>query len=203
MFGGANVLHSMPTKHSTDFTQSELYEALMLRKEWAYDYLYHELSGTFTHWVGRNNGSEMDAEDAFQKGLLNFLLNLETGRYQFQENAKITTVVFDYCKKVWLNELTSSRLATRATMPDAYNPANDTDLQNDLERGELITQVRAALHQLKGECRQLIEWFYIDDFSLREIAEKLGMKESSTKQKRYDCTEKLKQIYLKLTQQNK
>ena len=61
MFGGANVLHSMPAKHSTDFTQSELYEALMLRKEWAYDYLYHELSGTFTHWVGRNNGSEMDA----------------------------------------------------------------------------------------------------------------------------------------------
>jgi RNA polymerase sigma factor (sigma-70 family) len=202
MFGGANVLHSMPTKHSTDFTQSELYEALMLRKEWAYDYLYHELSGTFTHWVRRNSGSEMDAEDAFQKGLLNFLLNLETGKYQFQESAKITTVVFDYCKRVWLNELASSRLATRATMSDSYNPANDTDLLKDLERGELITQVQAALHQLKGDCRQLIEWFYIDDFSLREIAEKLRMKESSTKQKRYDCTEKLKQIYLKLTQQN-
>ena len=202
MFGEVKPLNvSMPPKHTTH-TQLELYKALHLRKEWAYDYLYHELSGVFTHWVGRNNGSEMDAEDAFQKGLLNFLLNLETGKYQFQENAKITTVVFDYCKKVWLNELTSSRLATRAMMPDAYNPADDTDLQKDLERGELITQVRAALHQLKGDCRQLIEWFYIDDFSLREIAEKLGMKESSTKQKRYDCTEKLKQIYLKLTQQN-
>lgn len=192
----------MPAKHTITFTQLELYEALIQRSEWAYNYLYRELSGTFTHWVGRNNGSEMDAEDAFQKGLLNFLLNLETGKYLFQENAKITTIVFDYCKKVWLNELASGRLATRATMPDAYNPANDTDLQKDLERGELITQVRAALHQLKDECRQLIEWFYIDDFSLREIAEKLGMEESSTKQKRYDCTEKLKQIYLKLTQQH-
>ncbi len=188
----------MPTKHTITFTQLELYEALIQRKEWAYDYLYRELSGTFTHWVGRNNGSNMDAEDAFQKGLLNFLLNVETGKYQFQENTKITTVVFDYCKKVWLNELASSRLAMRATMPASYNPANDTDLQRDLERGELITQVRAALHQLKGDCRQLITWFYIDNFSLREIAEKLKMKESSTKQKRYDCTEKLKQIFLSL-----
>ena len=188
----------MHTKHTITFTQLELYEALIQRKEWAYDHLYHELSGTFTHWVGRNNGSNMDAEDAFQKGLLNFLLNVETGKYQFQENTKITTVVFDYCKKVWLNELASSRLAMRATMPASYNPANDTDLQKDIERGELITQVRAALHQLKGDCRQLITWFYIDNFSLREIAEKLKMKESSTKQKRYDCTEKLKQIFLSL-----
>ena len=192
----------MHTKHTITFTQLELYEALIQRKEWAYDHLYHELSGTFTHWVGRNNGSNMDAEDAFQKGLLNFLLNVETGKYQFQENTKITTVVFDYCKKVWLNELASSRLAMRATMPASYNPANDTDLQRDLERGELITQVRAALHQLKGDCRQLITWFYIDNFSLREIAEKLGMKESSTKQKRYDCTEKLKQIFLILNIKN-
>lgn len=192
----------MPTKHTITFTQLELYEALIQRKEWAYDYLYRELSGTFTHWVGRNNGSNMDAEDAFQKGLLNFLLNVETGKYQFQENTKITTVVFDYCKKVWLNELASSRLAMRATMPASYNPANDTDLQKDIERGELITQVRAALHQLKGDCRQLITWFYIDNFSLREIAEKLGMKESSTKQKRYDCTEKLKQIFLILNIKN-
>lgn len=192
----------MHTKHTITFTQLELYEALIQRKEWAYDHLYHELSGTFTHWVGRNNGSNMDAEDAFQKGLLNFLLNVETGKYQFQENTKITTVVFDYCKKVWLNELASSRLAMRATMPASYNPANDTDLQKDIERGELITQVRAALHQLKGDCRQLITWFYIDNFSLREIAEKLGMKESSTKQKRYDCTEKLKQIFLILNIKN-
>ena len=192
----------MHTKHTITFTQLELYEALIQRKEWAYDYLYRELWGTFGHWVGRNNGSEMDAEDAFQKGLLNFLINVETGKYNFQENTKITTVVFDYCKKVWLNELASSRLAMRATMPASYNPANDTDLQKDIERGELITQVRAALHQLKGDCRQLITWFYIDNFSLREIAEKLGMKESSTKQKRYDCTEKLKQIFLILNIKN-
>ena len=70
MFGEVKPLNvSMPPKHTTH-TQLELYKALHLRKEWAYDYLYHELSGVFTHWVGRNNGSEMDAEDAFQATFL-------------------------------------------------------------------------------------------------------------------------------------
>lgn len=98
----------MSLPNLTTFTQSELYAALKMRQAWAYDYLHRELEIPFQYWVTRNNGSEMDAEDVFQKRLLNFLLNIETGKYQFQENTKITTVIFDYCKKVWLNELASS-----------------------------------------------------------------------------------------------
>ncbi|GHB73604.1 RNA polymerase sigma factor [Persicitalea jodogahamensis] len=192
----------MTTRKTSPLSQSELYEALKKRQGWAYDYLYGELSHSFRYWVERNSGTEMDAEDAFHKGLLNFLLNLETGKYEFRENTKITTVVFDYCKKVWLNELASSRLKKRAIMPDAYDPVNDVDLQKDLERAETIAQVRAALDQLKADCRRLIEMFYCDELSLKEIAKKLGMKESSTKQKRYDCTEKLKQLVLKQAPRN-
>lgn len=193
----------MPDKPTSVFSQSELYEALKKRQGWAYDYVYTELSPSFRYWVERNSGSEMDAEDAFHKGLLNFLLNLETGKYEFRESAKISTVIFDYCKKVWLNELASSRVKTRRTMPDAYDPANDTDLQKDLERSETIAQVRAALDQLKADCRQMIEYFYLEELSLKEIAEKMGIKKSSTKQKRYDCTEKLKQLVLKQDSQNR
>ncbi len=187
----------MSDKPSRAFSQFEIYVALKNRQAWAYDHLYGELVHSFSYWVLQNSGSEMDAEDAFHKGLMNFFLNIETGKYEFRENVKITTVVFDYCKKVWLNELNSSRVRTRSVMPDTYDPANDVDLQADLERGETITQVKAALSQLKADCRRLIEFFYMEELSLREIAEKLGMKESSTKQKRYDCTEKLKQLVLK------
>lgn len=192
----------MADKPTSVFSQSDLYQALKKRKGWAYDHVYSELSPSFRYWVERNSGSEMDAEDAFHKGLMNFYLNLETDKYEFRESVKITTVIFDYCKKVWLNELASSRVKTRTVMPDAYDPANDTDLQRDLERGETIVQVRAALDQLKADCRQMIEYFYLEELSLKEIAKKMGMKENSTKQKRYDCTEKLKQLVLKQDSQN-
>lgn len=175
--------------------QETLYHALINKNERAYDYLYKQLLGTFKHWVHTRNGSEMDAEDAFQKGLLNFIINLEEGKYQLQSNTKVTSVVFDYCKKIWLNELDSSRLKTRTALPDFYDQESDENLQKDLERHETIEAVRAAIGQLKSDCQNMVQWFYIDDFSIREIAEKLNMKENSTKQKRFDCTEKLKMIF--------
>jgi RNA polymerase sigma factor (sigma-70 family) len=188
----------MPASHPFDDNRT-LYDALLQRNDRAYDFLYDRLAGSFSHWVCTHNGSEADAEDAFQKGLLNFLLNLESGRYQFQATARVTTVLFDYCKKVWLNELQSARLKTSATLPDYLDLADDQDLLADLERTERVTTIRRALNQLKGDCRQVLEWFYLDDLPLREIAERMGLKETSAKAKRYDCAEKLKGHYLQLT----
>ncbi len=188
----------MPASQPFDDNQT-LYNALRQRNDRAYDFLYDRLAEPFSHWVFTHNGSEADAEDAFQKGLLNFLLNLESGRYQFQASARVTTVLFDYCKKVWLNELQSARMKTSVALPEYLDFADDRDLLADLERTERVTTIRKALDQLKDDCRQVLHWFYLDELSLREIAEKAGLKESSAKAKRYDCAEKLKAHYLQLT----
>lgn len=176
-------------------TDQHLYDALSRREEQAYQYLYAESFPSFRYWMLNNSASEMDAEDAFQKGMLSFLLNVETGKYQFQPGTRVTTVVFEYCKRVWLTELKSARLRTRGAMPDVVQTADTADVIEDLERLEVVKIVRESLEQLKGDCRQLIEWFYVDELSLREIAERLGMKESSARSKRYSCAEKLKAFY--------
>lgn len=176
-------------------TDQDLYRALSQRDERAYSYLYTESFPSFRYWMLNNSASEMDAEDAFQKGMLSFLLNVETGRYQFQPGTRVTTVVFEYCKRVWLTELKSARLRMRGAMPDVVDTADTADVVEDLERLDIVSLVRASLGQLKGDCRQLIEWFYVDDLSLRDIAERMGMKESSARSKRYSCAEKLKAIY--------
>lgn len=173
----------------------DLYDALSQRDEKAYQYLYAESYPSFQYWMLNNSASEMDAEDAFQKGLLSLLLNIETGTYQFQPGTRVTTVVFEYCKRVWLTELKSARLRTRGAMPDIVHTADTADVVQDLERLEIVNIVRASLGQLKDDCRQLIEWFYIDELSLRDIAGRMGMKESSARSKRYSCAEKLKAFY--------
>ncbi|GAB4046256.1 RNA polymerase sigma factor [Spirosoma litoris] len=183
-------------------TDQNFYDALSRRDERAYQYLYAESFPSFRYWVQNNNGTEMDAEDAFQKGLLNFLLNIETGKYQLQAGTRITTVVFDYCKCVWLTELKSARFRNRASLPDTIDVIDTTDVVKDLERMEVVKVVRQSLEQLKDECRKLIEWFYVEEVSLREIAERLNMKESSVKSKRYDCAEKLKGFYQKVANKN-
>ncbi len=176
-------------------TDRDLYVALSRRQERAYQFLYAESFPSFRYWMLANSGSEMDAEDAFQKGLLSLLLNIETGKYQFQEGTRVTTVVFEYCKRVWLTELKSARLRTSVAMSDGFDAIDTTDVASDLERLDVVNAVRQSLQQLKGDCRQLIEWFYVEELSLRDIAQRLGMKETSVKSKRYDCAEKLKAFY--------
>ncbi len=192
----------MPTRplpiYSTD---RDLYDALSRRDERAYQFLYAESYPSFLYWVLRNSGSEMDAEDAFQKGLLNFLLNVETGKYQYQAGTRVTTVLFEYCKFVWFTELKSARLRTRTSMPDGIDTVDTADVVKDLERMDVVNAVRQSLGQLKDECRKLLDWFYVEEISLREIAERLGMKESSVKSKRYDCAEKLKAFYQQTAKQ--
>ena len=83
----------------------------------------------------------------------------------------------------------------RGAMPDVVDTADSADILEDLERLDVVKTVRSSLEQLKDDCRQLIEWFYVDELSLREIAERLGMKESSARSKRYSCAEKLKSFY--------
>ena len=194
-------------------TDQDLYDALSRRDERAYTYLYAESYPSFRYWMLNNSASEMDAEDAFQKGMLSFLLNIETGKYQFQSGTRVTTVVFEYCKRVWLTELKSARLRTRGrqnslisarrpqrgAMSDLLNNYHTADVLDDLERLEIVKIVRESLGQLKDDCRQLLDWFYIDELSLREIAERMGMKESSARSKRYSCAEKLKALYQEIS----
>ncbi len=176
-------------------TDQLLYEALLRRDERAYQYLYADVQSAFRHWMLTNNGSDEDANDAFQKGMMSFLLNIETGAYQLQSGTRITTVVFEYCKRVWFTELKSARLRTRATMPADFDTADTTDIEKDLERFSVVDAVRQSMGQLKEDCRKLLEWFYMEEMSLRDIAERLGIKESSVKSKRYDCAEKMKVFY--------
>jgi RNA polymerase sigma factor (sigma-70 family) len=182
-------------------TDQDLYEALRRRDERAYRFLYTDVFPSFRHWVLTNSGSEMDAEDTFQKGLLNFLLNVETGKYQLQAGTRVTTVVFEYCKRVWQTELGSARFRYQTRMPEQIDAADTVDVIKDLERMETINAVRQSLHRLKEDCRRLLEWFYVEEISLREIAARLGMKEESIKSKRYQCAEKLKDFYQQTAKQ--
>lgn len=182
-------------------TEKELYDALTRRQDQAYHYLYTDVFPSFQHWVLTNSGSAMDAEDSFQKGLMNFLLNIETGKYQLQAGTRITTVAFEYCKRVWQTELKSARFRRSATLTDSVDAIDTSDVIKDLERMDVVNAVQQSLRQLKEDCRKLLEWFYVDELSLRDIAERLGLKEESVKSKRYQCAEKMKAFYQQTAKQ--
>ncbi|GAB3568630.1 hypothetical protein GCM10027578_21540 [Spirosoma luteolum] len=176
-------------------TDQELYDALRRRDDRAYQFLYADTYPSFRHWMLANKGTEMDAEDAFQKGMMSLLLNVEAGKYQLQAGTRIRSVLFEYSKRIWLTELASARVRRNDALTGTPEPVDTADALADLARLDVIQAVQQSLRQLKDDCRRLLEWFYVDELPLREIAGKLGIQESSVKSKRYACAEKLKALY--------
>ncbi|GAB4017238.1 RNA polymerase sigma factor [Spirosoma koreense] len=135
-------------------TDLEFYEALSRRDDRAYTFLYADVFPSFRHWVLTNRGSEMDAEDAFQKGLMSLLLNIESGKYQLQQGTRITTVAFEYCKRVWYTELKSARFRYTDAMPDYLDAADISHVAGDLESStiwRLSSSVKGSvLSQING-----------------------------------------------------
>ena len=183
-----------------DYLYQELYQ---------YQELHQEYYGGFQQWVYKRNGSDKEAGDAFQSGLLNFVINLRSGKYQLQPHTKITTVVFDYCKKVYLNRINSAGYKRQGPLPDNLDDigikvVNAPDAPDTIvEQNETVMQVNDCLKKIGQDCDELLTDHYIEGLSLAEIAEKLKITEAAAKQRLYVCRKKLRACMILKTPKNK
>ncbi|CAG5002151.1 hypothetical protein DYBT9275_02821 [Dyadobacter sp. CECT 9275] len=174
-------------------TEQLLYQGLRNQENDAVECLYRKVYPGFRNYVLKNSGSEMDAEDCFQEGLQSFYFNLQTGRFVL-DKAKISTIVFDYCKKNWQTVLKSARFRLNTPLSDDQDPESDDSFLKDTIGNETIALVKKAFEKLTGNCREVIRMFYLEAKSLREIGMVLGISEDTAKNQRHKCMKKLKEI---------
>ena len=55
-----------------------------------------------------------------------------------------------------------------------------------------IQALSQAIRKLGDTCQKIIQWFFVDQYSLKEIAQKLNSTEGTVKVSRFRCTEQLK-----------
>lgn len=185
-------------KTYTFSSESEFFDALksedMRVQDLAFDHIYGKIYGPFQQWVYMvNKGSVDDAEDAFQSGLLNFIVSMNEGKIELRENTKITTLIFLFCKRFYINRINSAG-ATRVEY--FLEDFDATDTSYDIYKSVEISLLKQSMNKLEDKCRMVIQLFYFDGYSLKEIAEMLEMASTNAaKQQRYECTEKLKNLF--------
>jgi RNA polymerase sigma factor (sigma-70 family) len=69
---------------------------------------------------------------------------------------------------------------------------NDYD---DNERAWVFKKLSRAFSLLADDCQKVLKWFYVEDRSLRQIAEALNMTEASATVKRFKCAKYLKEKF--------
>ena len=74
---------------------------------------------------------------------------------------------------------------------------NDTAFNDydDDERAWIFKKLTRAFSLLADDCQKVLNWFYVEDWSLRQIADELGMTEASATVKRFKCAKYLKEKF--------
>ena len=177
---------------AADYSDDEkLYAALKQENEAALMYLYRTVFPSFRNFVLLRNGSEDDAKDCFQQAIQDFYFNVQSGSY-IRGYAKISVVLFGYAKNRFFSAIDKKERKVTGAI-EGIEPADHSDFALDFEKAELLKYVEHALEKLREPCKTIIEEFYLESKSLKEIGEKLGRSEDSVKTQRYRCINKLKQ----------
>ena len=150
--------------------------------ERALEYLYRKYYRMMTRAVIKNSGTEQEAKDIYQDALIVFWQKVTSG--QLTLTSKISTYLYSVCLNLWRKELDrKSRLSHEARDGSEY-------MNHEAEERRII--IHDCIRQLGDTCQKILTYYYFDDLSMQDIADKLGFATTETaKTKKYKCKKRL------------
>ena len=126
--------------------------------------------------------NSIDADDVFSEVFLAYFKKERTFDSEEHRKAWLIRVTIN-CAKDLLQQRSQLQQFYEEAMPD--HTASDTDTYIDLH---------AAIEQLRPEYREVIKLYYLDDLSVRQIAQVLDKNENTVKTQLSRAREILKSI---------
>jgi RNA polymerase sigma factor (sigma-70 family) len=158
---------------------SEVIEKMKKGDESALEYLYKKNYKMMVNLIVKNNGTEEEAKDVYQEALIVFWQKTTSG--DLVMTSKISTYLYSVCQNLWRKELDrKTKFSNEATERGAYD--------SEAERDEKVKVIHDCLALLGESCRKILSYYYFDELSMNDIAEKMGFANADTaKTKKYKC----------------
>ena len=102
------------------FSQEEIVKGVRQNDSRILNHLYRKLAPQVKAYIFQNGGSEQDAEDILQDGIIAFYTNVNNGSYTLQPGAKVTTYINQICRFRWLENRKSARSRTSVQMEESH-----------------------------------------------------------------------------------
>lgn len=168
-----------------EMSEPELFDRIKGGDEKALEYLYKKYYRMMTKMVISNSGTEDEAKDIFQDALVVFWQKARSGNLVM--TAKISTYIYSVCQNLWRKELDRKKRLS--------NEEKDSPVSQDMDTPEKEKIIAKCLDQLGETCRKVLMYYYFDDMSMQDIADKLGFANTDTaKTKKYKCKQKLDEL---------
>ena len=187
------------TSSSLSPTDDALIAAIRGGDERALAHLYRLHWPMVSHFVLQNSGSEDDAQDVYQEGVMVFYDKVRDGSLEL--SCQIKTYLYAVCRRLWLKRLTSrSRFGVRLLDDEEHGPYLNTGAEDDLlaaeEQDRRFATMSEALAHLGEPCRSLLEGFYLHDKSMQDLTAEFGYTNAdNAKNQKYKCLVRLKKLF--------
>jgi RNA polymerase sigma factor (sigma-70 family) len=165
--------------------EKELFDRICKGDEKALEFIYKKYYRMMTKLVITNSGTEDEARDVYQDALVVFWQKARSGNLVL--TSKISTYVYSICQNLWRKELDRKKRLS--------NEEKDSSESLDLDGPEREKIIARCMEQLGETCRKVLTYYYFDEMSMQEIADKLGFANTDTaKTKKYKCKQKLDEL---------
>ena len=172
-------------KSNLHMDEKEIFERIQKGDEKALELIYKKYYRMMTKLVITNSGTEEEARDVYQDALVVFWQKARSGNLVM--TAKISTYIYSVCQNLWRKELDRKKRFS--------NEEKDSPQTMEMDSAEREKIMAKCLNQLGETCRKVLMYYYFDEMSMQEIAEKLGFANTDTaKTKKYKCKQKLDEL---------
>jgi RNA polymerase sigma factor (sigma-70 family) len=190
------------------FSDSDLIEAIREKDllEQAILQLYQDHSEITRSFIMGKGGTEQDADDIFQETIVSFIDSVQKGK--FRQESGIRTFLISISKNIWYNEIRKRQRAdNREKIFEMDRDQEEGPVTEIINDREMKQQLNKMLQELGESCRKILELFYYENLSMKEIVSQMHYEnEQVVRNKKYKClqqlTEKMKQNPLAAKQIN-
>ena len=175
-------------------SEQELLSAIRLGDERALGVVYKMYFPMVLHFITHNTGSEQEAKDVYQEAIMIFYENLQNPAFEL--SCKVKTYLYSVSRRLWLKKLTQkNRYVGKVDDFESFVPFVKDEIDAD-DQDAQFKAMNEALSQLGEPCRTILEDFFINEFSMQQITDKMGYTNTdNAKNQKYKCLMRLKKIF--------
>ena|SRR5690606_20963025 len=175
----------MVYKPGSSMNEKEIYQRICQGDEKALEILYKKYYRMMTKLVITNSGTEEEAKDVYQDALIVFWQKANSGDLVL--TSKMSTYIYSICQNLWRKELDRKKRLS--------HEEKDSSVTVDMDAPERERIMLRCIEQLGDTCKKVLMYYYFEELSMQDIADKLGFANTDTaKTKKYKCKQKLDEL---------
>ena len=166
----------------------QLLSADLVIREKAWEHLYQTYYPKVRDMVLKHSGSEDDAVDVFQDGLVILDYNLRNST--FRNESSLNTYIFSICKNLWFKEYNRKQKETLLQSELILETREHFDY---LINVEIVTLL---MNELQDDCRKILVEYYYNNRSMAELKDMFNVNSiQAAKNKKWRCLTYLERLF--------